>query len=403
MSQRLTLACALCLVLSFASRVAAEAPPRLTSFASKHYDVHTNLAMDKAREMAAHMDAVFEEYTKRFVAFGKGTTPRMPLYLLRTQKEYLAFMQSKSVDATGTGGIFFIRPDAKGLATWVEDRPSWITLETLQHEGFHQFAYACIGTKLPLWVNEGMAEYFGDAILVDKRLRVGICPNRRVQAIKQALAEGKTFEFDELLAMQPGKWHQTLVRSPERGRLQYDQSWSMVYFLIHGDDGRYRAAFEKYLSVVAKGMDSTTAFKHAFGATDTLAFRRQWEKFVAMVEPDPIDTAVGRMRFLAQGLQLLHERRESPPRSLDELRKKLSEIGFRAVRIENGVRTEVSASDASLYIFAKDNGSIATFDIVRSDEKGVPPGVRATGLQPQPTLTWTRDEKGELLAEVDFR
>jgi hypothetical protein len=87
------------------------------------------------------------------------------------------------------------------------------------------------------------------------------------------------------------------------------------------------------------------------------------------------------MRFLAQGLQLLHERREVPPSSLDELRRKLSEIGFRAVRIENGVRTEVSASDASLYIFNRDNGSIATFDIVKSSDKGVPPD---TGPEPEP-------------------
>ncbi|MEX2212665.1 MAG: DUF1570 domain-containing protein [Phycisphaeraceae bacterium] len=403
MSKHQTFICALCTALAFAAQSQADSLPRLTSFASTHYDIHTNVAMDKAREIGRHMDAVFEEYTKRFHAFGKGATPRMPLYLLKTQQEYLDFMRGKGVDATGTGGIFFIRPDAKGLATWLDNRPSWITLETLQHEGFHQFAYACIGTKLPLWVNEGMAEYFGDAILVDKRLRVGICPNRRLQSVKQAVIDRKTIDFDELLTTQPGKWHQTLVRSPERGRLQYDQSWSMVYFLIHGEDGRYRAAFEKYLTVVAKGMESGEAFKHAFGAKDTVAFRRQWEKFAATVEPDAIDTAVGRMRFLAQGIQLLHERRETPPSSLEDLRKKLAAIGFRAVRIENGVRTEVSASDASLYVFNRDNGSSATFELVKSSETGVPPGVRATGLQPQPTLIWTRDDKGELLAEVDFR
>ena len=375
----------------------------LEEFSSKHYVIRTNASMDKAKEIGRHMDGVFDEYARRFRTFGKRESQRMPLYLFKTQNDYLAFMKESGIDAAATGGIFFIRPDIRGLATWVDDRPQWITLETIQHEGFHQFAYSHIGTRLPLWANEGLAEYFGDGILVGGTLRIGISNGRRIEAIKNAIRDRKVIDFDALMNMQQGQWHMNLVRDRENARLQYDQSWSMIYFLIHGEEGRYREAFEKYLTLVAKGSDSKQAFKTAFGAEDTSTFRRQWERFASNMQPDSLDTAISRMRFLAQGLLVLQTRREPAPLSTNELRQRLTALGFRASRIENGIRTEVSAHDASLYMFQKDNGSHGTFEILSPQTASQPPRVTATGISPQPTLTWIRDTNGELMPEVKFR
>ncbi len=375
----------------------------LTEFNSKYYVVRTNAPLDKARAISGHMDGVYNEYARRFRTFGKRESDRMPLYLFRTQADYLAFMKQNSIDASATGGIFFIRPDIRGLATWVEDRPQWITLETIQHEGFHQFAFTHIGQRLPLWANEGLAEYFGDGILVGGTLRIGVSNGRRIEAVRNAIREKAVFDFDQLMSMQQGQWYVNLVRDREKARLQYDQSWSMVYFLIHGEEGRYREAFEKYLALVAKGTDGKQSFKQAFGADDTGSFRRQWERFAMAMQPDALDTAVSRMRFLAQGLLVIQQRKEPAPLSTNELRQRLTELGFRAARIENGIRTEVSATEASLYMFQKDNGSHGMFEILSPQSPSQPPRVTASGISPQPTLIWVRDSGGELMAEVDFR
>lgn len=391
------------LVVLFLLLLASPAGASLEEFDSKHYTVRTNASRGVAAEFARHMDGVFDEYARRFRTFGKQNVVRMPLYLFRTQSDYLAFMKKNGIDANATGGIFFIRPDIRGLATWIEDRPQWITLETIQHEGFHQFAYAHIGTRLPLWANEGLAEYFGDGILVGGKLRVGVANGRRIEAIKNAIRDRKIIDFDTLMNMQQGQWHMNLVRDREGARLQYDQSWSMIYFLIHGEDGRYREAFEKYLSLVAKGTEGKQAFRLAFGAEDASTFRRQWEIFASRMEPDSLDTAVSRMRFLAQGLLVLQQRREPPPLSTNELRQRLTALGFRASRVENGIRTEVSAHDASLYMFQKDNGSHGMFEILSPQQASHPPRVTAAGISPQPVLVWTRDVNGQLMPEVSFR
>ena len=45
------------------------------------------------------------------------------------------------------------------------------TWHTVQHEGFHQFAHAVIGGDIPTWLNEGLAEYFGEALFTGGRVR----------------------------------------------------------------------------------------------------------------------------------------------------------------------------------------------------------------------------------------
>lgn len=369
---------------------------------SRYYTIQTNANARDVTEIASHMDLIFAEYAKRFSIFGTQIKQRMPLYLFRTQDDYHRFLHKYGINGVGTGGMFFIRPNIRGLATWVEGRPRRVTLETLQHEGFHQFAYLCIGTKLPLWVNEGLAEYFGAGILTNNVFRIGIAGERRVQAVKIAIQQRKTIGFDDMLRMTSGRWHKNLLNK-SKGRLQYDQSWSMVHFLIHGDGGAYREAFNLYLRLVARGTESRAAFQQAFGARDTTAFRQRWEKFALQLQPDQLDVAVSRMRFLAQGLELLKKRREPNPRDINELRIRLEAIGFRAVRVENGLRMEAKASDPTLYQFVDDRGSKTSFQLLAPLDRATPPRITATGVRPQPVLKWNKDSSGKLLQIVAFQ
>lgn len=375
---------------------------KLSSFQSKRYQVKTNANLIEARKIANHMDRIFDEYSHRFNALSAKTKQPMPLYLFAKRAEYVQFLKSHGINGNSTGGIFFIRKNVRGLATWIHDRPRWITLETLQHEGFHQFAHIYIGTKLPLWVNEGLAEYFGDAILANDRLHIGITNGRRIQTIQRAFKENKQLSANELMSMPSGKWQLNLMRNPTKGRLQYDQSWAMVHFLIHGENGKFRTAFEQYLVLVAKGTDSSAAFKHAFGADDTVAFERRWSTWARKLKPDPVDTAVRRMRFIGQGLLLLTEKREKTPANIGDLQRRLVKIGFRAIRIENGVQTEVKANDATLYVYEHPRGGIGSFHLQAPTESGMPPRITAPGLTPQPTLGWDIDKDGKLVAAVDY-
>lgn len=381
----------------------AASPAHLNTFKSNNYTIYTNLSRQEAIAFGRHMDLIFTEYTRRFGSFRKRNRQSMPLYLTRTRAQYISLLGGFGFNASGSGGMFFYSSKANGLATWVEGTPRSFTLETLQHEGFHQFAHAYIGRHLPVWVNEGLAEYFGDGLIVGKKMKVGLATQRRVRVVQAAIRNQTTIDFDALLGMTGQQWHQNMTGGSPLGNLQYHQSWSLVYFLIHGDRGRYRKAFERYLILVNKGRHSGTAFRQAFGTQNTEAFRQRWEKYVLALEPDALTTAVARMRFLGRGMLYLHTQSKPIPTTLDALRQALKATKFSLTWRSHGMEIIVSAEDDSVYGFNRSNGSVGQFALLEAEGNGLLPRVAAPGLRPEPMLVWLNNHSGQLEPEIRYK
>lgn len=378
-------------------------PADLQAFSSKSYTIYTNLRREEARPFGTHMDAVFAEYSKRFSRFGKAQHGPMPLYLFRTQDQYLIFLKMHGINGANTEGLFFVQPDIQGLATWTQGKSLSHTYAVLQHEGFHQFAFNYIGTNLPIWINEGIAQYFEDGVLVGDKMYVGFANGRRIASVQVALNKNHTIPFNKLLQMTEDQWHEMVIAGGWDAGLLYDQSWSIVFFLITADDGRYREAFENYLVLVAHGRDSSEAFRTAFGSEDTNPFRAKWEKFARSAEPDAITVALSRMEFLGQGLRYLHDHNEPSPQSLDELRDRLQRIDFQMMRTMLGVTMRYSARDDSLYRFPRAKGTENEFKLLPPEMGGMPARITAPGLRPEPTLMWQRDDQGELVQDIIYK
>ena len=390
------------LLVLLASGEWAGGADRLVTYTSRRYTIHTNLTKQQGRVFADHMDAVFDEYQRRFDQFRPRNRDPMDLYLFRTKQQYVEFLGRLGIDGANTGGIFFVRPDAKGLATWTADRPRSQVFTVLQHEGFHQFAYTYIGSSLPVWVNEGVAQYFEDGIFVRDKMVLGWANARRVEAVKRALQEGSAVDFDQMLAMTNERWHGHVVSGSLDASLMYAQAWSMTYFMIKAKNKKRREAFETYLARLSEGGDPVQIFHDVFGA-DTAAFRRGWTKFAMNQEPDPLSTAVSRMEFLGQGLQLLHERKGKRPKSIGALRSALRKIQFRMTFSHDGQSQQVSAMDDEQYKYTRQNGTVGQFRVIESSDRAFPPQLTAAGLSPIPKLVWSRGDDGRLVAEIVFR
>ena len=127
---------------------------------------------------------MFEEYARRLSGFRTLSRELFPLYLFATEDNYLRFFAERGIDGSNTVGMFFVNGQGSGLATWLGDQPMPRVLSTLQHEGFHQFAWSHISRDLPQWVNEGLAEYFGEALLVRGKFRIGQASESKLRLMK---------------------------------------------------------------------------------------------------------------------------------------------------------------------------------------------------------------------------
>ena len=393
--------CVVCLITLLTAGLATGQD--LDTYESRFYRIHTNLDREEAAEYGEHMDLIFREYSQRFSILRGEERDKKDLYLLRTRPDYIGTLRRFGIAAENSGGVYFYGPRGSGLATWVEDMSRDQVFNTLQHEGFHQFADSKLGRELPLWLNEGLAEYFGSAIIVDGEVRLGIVEADRIEKIRAAVESRDALGFDELLNIQSAQWHANMAGSP-KGSLQYDQSWSMVHFLVHGDGGRYRNAFESYLSELSRGRTHADAFKKSFGTTDTAPFARRWLKFIEEVEPDPYSTALKRLEFLGAGLRWLSRNGQEMPPDLDALKTALQEREFSVTYTSESGQKTVSASDDALFGYEGRRGESQPFELIApAAGSDLPPAIRASKLRPAVTLTWTRDDEGALRPTLEYR
>lgn len=379
-----------------------EPTPELTAYRSKHYRIITNLSQRETVPFGRHMDALFEQYDKRFDSIGDKTIQRMPLYLFQTEQQYNRFLQEHDIDASHSGGMFFVTHTIQGLATWVDQRSKRKTFEVLQHEGFHQFAWHAIGPELPVWLNEGLAQYFEHAVLDDEgRMSLGLTSQPRIERVKAALSQDNALPIDTLTRISTKQWANVLRLRPDKANLLYAQSWSLAYFLIHGSDGKHQPKLIDYLKRLSNGDRPEDAMLMAFGKDGLKSLANGWRRFALSQKPDDVAEASERLTFLGTGLRLLAEQGEEMPADLNALRDTLQRYGFKLRRSEMGITRNLSAQQDELYRYNRSNGE-RSFILLGADQADLPPRITAPGLDPEPTLIWYRDDDGKLVQDIVY-
>jgi hypothetical protein len=373
---------------------------------SKYYVVQTDLPDAEARAYGRHLDRMYEEFSRRLAALPPRAPEKLNVYVFAKRADYLRTLKARyGLDGGGTGGMFFINPLGSGLAFWTEKLPVRRIHHVIQHEGFHQFAYSRFGGDLPPWVNEGLAEFFGESVLVGDDFILGQSTPTVIEALQEAIEVTAYVPFIDMVTLTNQGWRQRAVAG--NGDLYYEQAWSMVHFLAYGDGGRYQQPFEQYLRLINQGILSQPAFVQVFG-DDLEGFERRWREYMRKAGPSSFLTALERIEFLAEGALAL-SRRKIVPGSLSELRDELRSMGFSyAISTHSRTRRLDSADDANFTIPADGLAEekpifVATKPRLRQmtrytrkleDEWPTPTALSTRGVEPKGlSVKWIRDKK----------
>jgi hypothetical protein len=185
---------------------------------------------------------------------------KFPFYLYQHSEDYLAAGGLK-----GTAGLF----NGSALFAVAGERLDDRTWHVIQHEGFHQFAAAVIGGDRPIWLNEGLAEYFGEALFTGDGFVSGVIPDWRRKRLCDEIQNGKLLSTPTMMTLSNAEWNGKITIA------NYDQAWSMVQFLAHGDGGKYQHAFSSMMGDLARGKQASIAWSDNFG--DAAGFEDRWK------------------------------------------------------------------------------------------------------------------------------
>lgn len=299
---------------------------------SRYYTIRSDLPFETTKACADLLDTMYVEMMRLMQGLRPRGRQHLDVCMFAREEDYRQTLRTRfGVNATGSAGMFFISPKGSRLAFFVEGQPRRHLEHVIRHEAFHQLAHVYFDGDLPPWVDEGLADYFGESLVVDGTIIEGQPTAQTVARLRRLLENDGVIPFATLLSQTLKEWNAQVARGD--ASTNYLQSASMVHFLIWGEGGRLNGRFSAYLRHLNEGRDAVSAFRMAFGGTDASAmtdFERRWRAFVAAQAPGSARTAAEQLRFLADGVLFLRDR-GIHPKSLEALRDALVREGFEQI------------------------------------------------------------------------
>lgn len=262
------------------------------------YRIHGDAPEHVIQEAALRLEKMADVY--RTGAAGASDQPdgRLPVFLLLDERDFLAAGGTRDSAGLYRGGVLI------ALAEPGQEAQIW---RVLQHEGFHQFAERAFPEPLPIWLNEGLAEYFGQSAFTGDGFVSGLVPDWRLKRVREDLAGGRFLPLRRLLELSPVGWERLFALR------NYDQAWTLVYFLLHGEEGRYAEGFLRFVADVGSGVPWPRAWKEHLPVIPQL--ERDWRRYWTSLPDDP--TAGLRLLATAQTLNSLLARAVSQGQSFE--------------------------------------------------------------------------------------
>lgn len=242
----------ICLLLATAFVTPASAKDNWTSVHSQNFFLIGNASEKEIRQVATRLEQFRDVFTRLFGKI-KFTSPvPTTVVVFKSNSAYKPF------NPRNDAGYFQPGPDVNYITLSVErrneeDDPFRVI--------FHEYVHLLVNntmTNVPVWFNEGLAEYYSTFYLDDERKAfIGKIISNHVLYLR----EQKMIPLQALFAVDH--------RSPyynegnKRG-VFYAESWALVHYLIQGDDGKRLPQLGTYLNLLGAGVSVEDAFKRAF-------------------------------------------------------------------------------------------------------------------------------------------
>ncbi|MCA8921660.1 MAG: hypothetical protein KDD82_07595 [Planctomycetes bacterium] len=280
-------------------------------FSDEVHELRTTVPLRQAKQLLVFLGAYRAFFLARFGDAWDLRTPsgKLPVIVTRTQAELQDQLRRAARErGVPTGGqerelgvAFYLhtggtldpcfatyepKDTAGNVFTIPWDEPEQLEL-ALAHELTHQIAFEYSKhaarrsrpVRYQYWAVEGIASFMcqhlyerGSFILrLERQLRWG-----------ERVAEPPFAYCKRTLASLP-----TLRAFVGRSRAQclnaesYQMGATLAYFLLEGEDGKYRGRFVKLLQTVHRQFDTRDSFDKAFAGVEPDTLQAEWERFVA--------------------------------------------------------------------------------------------------------------------------
>jgi Tfp pilus assembly protein PilF len=225
---------------------------------SPHFRVLSDGSEKQARHVAGQLERMRAVFHAAFPM--ARLDPPDPIFViaLKDRKAFQA-LEPEAYLAKGQldlAGLFLRAPD-KNYVLLRLDAQGEHPYATVYHEYTH-LLLSDAEAWLPLWLNEGLAEFFENTDIHEKDADVGQ-PSRDLLLL---LRQNKLLPLETLLAVDAKSPY---YHEEQKASIFYAESWALVHMIEDADDKLHARTMADYVEMVSKHVDPVTAGERAFG------------------------------------------------------------------------------------------------------------------------------------------
>jgi tetratricopeptide (TPR) repeat protein len=277
-----------------------------------HFTVLTAANAKTAERWAADLERFRVGLAEVMPVDPKRLTPVM-VVIFPDEKAFRPYKLLQNGKPAEIGG-YFARTDYVNAIGLAQDLSGAETRRTIFHEATHWFSSAR-QERLPVWLEEGVAELFSTFLADDKQFMVGDALPAHVRYLREV-------RLPSLARVTNTARDRINYDDRERTGQFYATTWLFTHWAMFGDPSPGPVSLRRYVDELHRGSDPDAAFKTAFGGDyDTidrqLATYLKKGKYirkiyplpqnaVAMEPPKPatsmeVDYALGALLLVGQG------------------------------------------------------------------------------------------------------
>lgn len=278
---RTTIVAVLLFLTVSVARAQTNAAPAIGEFynaTAGQYQVLAQSGRDMGWQVNQFMNQMLQQYSRYFSNWSLKANARVIVFSNAEDFRAYAIVPAASVHG-GLAGYCHLKTDEDGntfyeLVTYEHDN-LW---QVLAHEGFHQFLGYELGLEVPVWLNEGMAQYFETSYIAYGRLRTGLVSQSKLRAAQSLYRTGQALPVSELLQMDRTTFY-------ANAQVTYPMSWALVYYLMTRDGSSYtNSRFRHYLQDLKFNRDGIASFQQRFGR-DSYQWESDFQRYILRLQP----------------------------------------------------------------------------------------------------------------------
>jgi tetratricopeptide (TPR) repeat protein len=262
----LTLAVAVCLTLFLAPLQTVSARDSWTSVRSKNFYLVGNASEKDIRRIGVQLEQ-FRDVLTRLIANVKSvSTVPITVVVFKSDDSFKPFRPP-------TAAAYFQSGEDVNYIALTSERRDENPYAAIFHEYVH-FLIKNNTENVPLWFNEGLAEYYSsfDMMDGDKKVMIGKPINNHVLYLRQQ----KMMPLETLFAVTHDS---PIYNERDKQGVFYAESWALVHYLLLGSEGKRTPQFKQFLNLLASDMAVEAAFKQAF-QTDFRTLEKELKQYI---------------------------------------------------------------------------------------------------------------------------